>query len=160
MTAWAYTLWALAGGVMASLSVQVIRRLSQRQALPQRFEERVWAWLLALAALIYTAFSAVGGAAATWQLIELGGLLLYGALAMSTPRFGRGLLGFAWLTHIAWDALVHHEPPGHVPAWYVPGCLGFDVAIGLYLLASWQALSRREATPAERSVLDARHGAG
>ncbi|MEM1417201.1 MAG: DUF6010 family protein [Myxococcota bacterium] len=128
-----FALFAFLGALAALVSVATTRRLARTRPDPGRFERRSWAAYLLVAALIYVAFAALGGAAGTWLALELGGVALYGGIALAGARRSFRLVGLGWLAHALWDLVLHPAGhPGYVPAWYPPLCLGFDVAAGLW----------------------------
>lgn len=50
---------------------------------------------------------------------------------MVAPMIGLGLI-----VHAGWDVLHHNSGFGaEVPRWYIPFCVVFDIAAGLFLLA-------------------------
>ena len=108
-------------------------------------ESRLWAAALAVAALIYVGFAAFGGAPAPWLLLELGGVILYAGLALSSLRLSGWLLALGWLAHVAWDTLVHGDAPGFVPGWYPAFCAGFDLIVATVIAARLAQRQRRTA---------------
>ncbi len=120
----------LAGG----LAVAARRRGPRREA-------QILAIGLVVAATIYGVFAAVGGAAARWLGIETAGVLLYGAVAWIGLRRDPLWLAAGWLLHIAWDVGLHGAATAFVPLWYPPLCVGFDLAIGLWVMVRRRDLS-------------------
>lgn len=146
MSTMTFIVWASLGGVTGSLNLYIIQRLIQTSKKTWT-ERQAWSLLLATAAAIYVGFAVLGGAPVTWLGIELAGLLFYGGLAMLGARGWIGWLGVGWLLHMLWDVWLHHDGhPGYVPSWYVPGCLGYDIVVGLRLLIGAGALSAQPTT--------------
>lgn len=110
----------------------------RRERLPS-YEAWAWAAFLLVAALIYVGFAVFNGASTAWTLTELGGVLGYGLVAwIGAARFPP-LVGVGWLLHVLWDVILHPGGhPGFVPSWYPPLCLGFDVYVGVALLARFR----------------------
>ena len=104
-----------------------------------RRENRVYAAGLVVAALIYVLLALVGGTSGREVGVELVGLALFGAVALIGMRFPLAI-GLGWLGHVLWDVVLHRPPEAWVPEWYPALCLGFDVAVGLYVsLISWRS---------------------
>ncbi|MCB9745745.1 MAG: hypothetical protein H6741_12855 [Alphaproteobacteria bacterium] len=129
------------GAALAALFTWTTRRRLRRHAEPERMERVAWALYLVLAALIYVGFALLGGASVGWIAVELGGVLLYGALAALGGARWPLFVGLGWLAHVGWDLALHPGGhPGYVPGWYPPLCLGFDVLVGLtWLRRAWIA---------------------
>jgi len=90
---------------------------------------------------------AVGGIAAAdeWIGTELGGALVFAALAVGGARRYPLLTALGWGLHVGWDILLHSGPgTGFVPGWYVPACVGFDLVVAGVILA--RAVSERDST--------------
>jgi hypothetical protein len=88
---------------------------------------------LMIAAAIYVAFALF---AADWHsvLVELGGVLLFAAIAFGGLRWRSHLLAIGWLAHVGWDLLLHPvqlggQIDGHAPWWYPALCIGFDLVV-------------------------------
>ncbi len=102
----------------------------------RRAERRVFAWGLAIAALIYVGFVLAAGAGAGSLIAELLGVMLFGAVAWLGMRRSALWLAAGWAAHVGWDLLLHPlTAAGYAPPWYVRACIGFDLAI-----AAWIAL--------------------
>ncbi len=133
-----YIGWALSGAVAAAMPLWLVKREAQRRATsyPQ-YEAQVWALFLVVVALIYVGFAFFNGAAPEWIGIEFAGLAAYSLIAFIGAQKWPLLVGPGWLAHALWDQMLHAGGhPGFVPAWYVPLCLGFDVVVGVTLMAT------------------------
>lgn len=128
---------ALVGGVLGWLSLLLVRRLAPQGS---DVERRIWALFLIVAALSYIVFAAVRGATPGWVLLECAGLLIYGALAAQGIRAWPGWVGLGWIGHMLWDAVPRLGHTDHVPTWYGPMCMGYDLVVGLSLL--WPVLMK------------------
>ena len=74
-------------------------------------------------------------------------MALYGSFLLFTRIGGPSWIGLGWLAHSLWDGLLHgSNQHAYVPAWYVPGCLGYDLVVGLSIL---RTLRRRQALVVE-----------
>ena len=122
----------LLGAVSALAFVFLARRYP-----PQR-ERRLYAVGLVIAALIYVAFAAAGGAGARQLALEGLGVLLYGAAAWGGLRGRPWLLALGWAAHVAWDVLLHMGGAGaeYAPHWYPWLCVSFDLVVAGAVLAS------------------------
>ena len=132
--------WVALGAGAGALAVWLTAREAARRR--ERFPSyEVWAWaaFLVVAALIYVGFAAFNGASMAWTLTEVGGLAGYGLVAwIGAARFPP-LVGVGWLLHVLWDVVLHPGGhPGFVPSWYPPLCLGFDVYVGVVLVARFR----------------------
>lgn len=133
MSGWMYL---LIGFVFAVVSVFVIRKL-----LPDK-ERSFWGLALVIAAAIYVVFALVGGAH-DYLPMELGGILLYGTFAWLAVRHNLLWLAAGWALHVVWDVWLHSgEASDFVPTGYAEMCIGFDVALAVYLC--WVVWGRRE----------------
>ena len=105
---------------------------------------RAFALGLAIAAAVYPAFAIIGGATWPWLVIELLGVVVFGALALPALRGGGGtaavMVALGWALHPLWDVLLHASAvgalpdapgAGHVPSWYPPACATFDWVVAL-----------------------------
>ena len=91
---------------------------------------------LVFVGLIYVGFATVAGAG-DWISTEIGGALVFGALAVGGARRSPLLLAFGWALHVGWDVLLHVGPgTDFVPLWYVPVCVGFDLVVAGGILAT------------------------
>lgn len=98
-----------------------------------RGELTLYAWGLAVAALIYVGFSL--GAGGTDLGLELLGVAIYGVLAWLGWRHAPWLLAVGWAGHVIWDLALHGVATPHVPGWYPGACLGFDLLVAARILA-------------------------
>jgi hypothetical protein len=144
MAAWMYAAWAIAGGVVGWGSLATTRRVSHGVDAATAREVALWGGLLVFAALIYVGFALLFGAPGPWLRVELLGLLVYGGVAAAGLARWPALVGVGWLLHMAWDGLVHGGATvTHVPSWYIPGCIGFDLVVGTMLLRTWYRARER-----------------
>ena len=91
---------------------------------------------LVIVGLIYVGFAMLAGAG-DWINTEIGGALVFGALAVGGVRRYSPLLALGWALHVGWDVLLHVGPGTEfVPLWYVPVCVGFDLVIAGGILAT------------------------
>jgi hypothetical protein len=92
--------------------------------------------LLGMIGAVYLGFVLVDGRLREFRT-EYVGLVVFTALAVVGLSTGEALvLAAGYFGHALWDAI--HNPRGihtKTPWWYVPLCLGFDVVIGIYVLA-------------------------
>ena len=109
-------------GAALALAYVVYARTRRRPAV-------VFAAGLIVAAAIYVVFALF---AMDWRsvLLELGGLLLFTAIAFGGLRWTSHLLAIGWLAHVAWDLLLHPvQLSGFAPWWYPALCIGFDLFV-------------------------------
>jgi len=144
MSMFVFLAWAVGGALCGALTVRVVEGEFARRGANV---PKAWASLLLVAAMVYVAFSLWSDAPTAWRLTELLGVALYGALALVGLRHPR-LIGLGWLLHVIWDVWLHMDGrPGYVPAWYVPGCTGFDIVVGMrLLLGRWESVSALHAS--------------
>ena len=99
-----------------------------------RRELQLYATGLVVAAWIYVAFAALGGAGGRWIGIELGGVVFYSLFAFWGVRRGWAVgLALGWAIHVAWDVLLHGPETPFVPWWYPPICLAYDFVMAAYI---------------------------
>ena len=133
-----YVIMVLVGIIIGIANIAVVQRY-----IPQ-FEKNTWGISLILVALIYVAFLLRGGEG-NWLWIEPAGVVFYGIFAVVGMTRSPATLGVGWLLHAFWDAGIHSGDGAHfVPGWYPGFCLGFDLAVGLYLLTRTAAWSEME----------------
>lgn len=138
-------LFAVIGAVLSLPLVLAFRRGGVER------ERLAWAVALVVAALIYVGFALVGGAGVPAIAIESVGVALFAALALFACRRGAAMVGLGWLLHVIWDVALHPvATTPFVPAAYPALCVGFDVTVGIYLLAPaggrWKDGSARRST--------------
>lgn len=121
------SLWLIAGIVLAGGFI-----LAARRTLNYEREKFIYGTGLVIAALIYVGFGLFSGSVA-WQLIELGGVLLFAALAVLGIRRSGWFLGIGWALHVFWDLVLHDASTAFVPRWYQFLCLGFDLFLAGYI---------------------------
>ena len=117
------------GGAVAAVGTIFITRKKYPHA-----EFKLYSLYLFIAALIYVVFLFSGGDF-WWQIIEFGGVIIYGMIALvSYQKNLPKLLGLGWLFHGFWDLLLHNaiDTP-FVPEAYPGICLGFDVIMAIYI---------------------------
>lgn len=105
------------------------------------WEKRIYAVGLVIAALIYVGFATIGGASLNWNVIELVGLAVFTLIAALGLKVSAMFLAAGWALHGLWDTLLHLMQHAHfVPEWYPVICLGFDLALAVYIVARFKAL--------------------
>ncbi len=81
----------------------------------------------------------------TWILTEIIGVILFSIIAfigINSPWF----LAIGWLIHPVWDLLIdNHSLTIFVPQWYPTVCIGYDIAIALYI--AWKCIQEEENNP-------------
>ncbi|MCB9762056.1 MAG: hypothetical protein H6741_00220 [Alphaproteobacteria bacterium] len=125
----------LIGAVLGAVSLVTTRLTARGRPDPAFIERSAWAFYLVVAALIYVGFAVAGDAPGGWMGAELAGVAFYGAVAVAGFWRWPRLVGVGWLAHGLWDFLLHPGGhPGYVPDWYPAVCLGFDLAVGVWLV--------------------------
>ena len=121
-----WIVWFLLGLILGISFVAIARTLGKR---------RIFATGLVVAAVIYVAFAAFGGASWAWIGLEVLGVGLYGALAVLGLRYSRWWLALGWAAHPAWDVALHIFGSGDAfsPAWYPVVCISFDLVVAAYI---------------------------
>jgi hypothetical protein len=127
---------SVAAGLLLALGVVCITRKMRHAA-----ASRILAVALVVAAFIYVAFAVGGGADARWIGIEMLGVAVYGSAAWLGFVRWPAILALGWAAHIFWDLALHLSGAGaaYTPAWYPWLCLGFDLPIGVLVLARRRA---------------------
>lgn len=94
---------------------------------------------LLVAAAVYIVFSLLWGDLG-WTATEVGGVLLYSLFYVAGRKYDFRWVGAGWLLHPLWDAVLHIYGAGHffTPFWYGWVCVGFDVLVGVYILAVYR----------------------
>ena len=116
----------LPGAALALPYVLYARRVRDR---------RVFAIGLVAAAVVYVVFAAWRGTPRD-VLVELGGVVLFGALAFAGIRHAAWILALGWAAHVAWDLLLHPvHAPSYAPWWYPVVCIGFDLVVAAAVFA-------------------------
>ena len=91
---------------------------------------------LVVVGLIYVGLATSAGTG-SWINTEIGGALVFAALAVGGVRRYPMLLALGWALHVAWDVLLHIGPGSEfVPRWYVPACVGFDLVVAGAIFAT------------------------
>lgn len=105
--------------------------------------DRPYAIGLFVAAAVYVAFAATGGAHGRWLVIEIAGVALFGAAAYAGLRRRPLILAVGWAAHVVWDLALHGSGPGagYTPEWYPWLCVSFDAVIAAAIAG---AVLRRE----------------
>lgn len=115
------------GITFAGLTILVIQTLSPV------IHHTIYAVALIIAALIYVVFSFLSQNTA-WILTELIGVIIFSIIAFIGVKFSPWFLTMGWLIHPAWDLLINnHKLTTFVPHWYPTVCIGYDIAIALYI---------------------------
>lgn len=119
-----------AGGVALAVLLLVCIRTFSRSV------PRALAIVLFVASVMYVAFALAAGASAGQLLVEVAGLVAYGALAWLGLTRSTWWLVAGWALHPAWDVGLHLLGPakGIAPAWYAHACLTFDLVVAGYLV--------------------------
>jgi hypothetical protein len=120
---------AVGGAVAGAVTLLVPSLLSSRAAFDFL---AVW---LGVTAGVYLGFALQDGRSSALG-VEVVGLALFAALAtVALARQAAWLLAAGYFGHGLWD-LVHHRRgiDTAMPWWWVPGCLGYDLVLGAYIL--------------------------
>ena len=124
--------WAIGGAILAALFILAARRSIQ-------WEKRLLSGSLFLLGLWYLAWGVWAGTPFSILLPQaIGGTLFaaFGWLGLTRSLFFAGL---GWMLHATWDfASPHFSDVSYMPDWSAPACLGFDILLGVYLLARAQ----------------------
>lgn len=97
-------------------------------------EFKAYSRYLIIAALVYIVFLFFGSDF-RWQMIEVGGLIIYGGIGwFSYEKNLPTLLALGWGLHPVWDWFLHNpiDTP-FVPEAYPGLCIGFDLVMALYI---------------------------
>lgn len=122
---------AVPGTVVSVLVVLYLRTLDERGA---RIEPWIFAVFLALMPTVYlSSWLRSPERESLWLLVELGGLLIYGGLAVLGMRRSYWFLAAGIAAHgLFWD-LWHHGRSTYIASWYVDACLIIDLGFGAYV---------------------------
>jgi len=125
MSSWS---WIVLGVVLAAAFLVF--------ATSRRNGRRVIAIGLLVAALIYVALAAIGGAGAAWLAIEAVGVIIFGLFAWLGCTRAVWWLAFGWAAHVVWDVALHRTGAGaaFTPGWYPLLCIGFDLAVAVVVV--------------------------
>src|SRR6266700_198544 len=141
----------LQAAVFASATIAlmyVTRFLGQRGITIERI---VLALFLAGMPLVYIMRWLVqrSGAGSGWLWVELLGLVVYVALAVSGLKASPWFLVVGIVGHgLAWDSWHYYTDTAYMPRWYAIACLLADIGLGLYIAAripawrDWQRSAR------------------
>lgn len=123
------------GLIIALTCIFIVQRIYPKK------DHAFWRIGLIMAALVYVGFALFGGYT-NYLPLELGGVVLYGLFAFLSKKHTLYWLALGWGLHIAWDVFLHGgASTPFVPHWYPGLCIGFDIAIALYLI---YLISKRE----------------
>lgn len=104
-----------------------------RKIFPNR-DHAFWRIGLVIAAVIYPIFVLIADQPEHLPM-ELGGVVLYSALAWLSKKYSLYWLAIGWALHVCWDLFLHSATSTpYVPGGYAVACLGFDIAIASYIL--------------------------
>jgi hypothetical protein len=121
---------ALGGGAMLGLVGLVLPAfLSDPAALAS------FAVLLGVVAGVYLGFALVDGRISVFGIEGVMVLVFVSLGVRALIANNAWLLVGGYLGHAAWDSLHPHAVDTHMPWWYVPACIGFDVVFGVYILS-------------------------
>ena len=124
------------GIIFAGLTILVV------QAFPSRIHNNFYALALIIAASIYVAFSFLSQNT-TWIFTEIIGVIIFSIIAFLGVKFSLWFLAIGWLIHPAWDLLIdNHNLTAFVPQWYPTVCIGYDIAIALYI--AWKCIEQKQ----------------
>ena len=112
------------------------------QAFPTRIHNNFYAIALIIAASIYVAFSSLSQNT-IWIFTEVIGVIIFSIVGFLGVKFSPWFLAMGWLIHPAWDLLIdNHNLTVFVPQWYPRVCIGYDIAIALYI--AWKCIKQKE----------------
>jgi hypothetical protein len=115
------------GTAAAVLTILVFRYLQPRS------EQRLYAIALIIAALIYIGFS-LQGKNLSWVLVEVGGTVLFTAIAVGGLILSPWFLVLGWIAHPVWDVMLYRgDATLFVPKWYPIACLSYDLVMAVYM---------------------------
>ena len=95
---------------------------------------------LIVAAALYVVFALFAG---DWHsvVVELGGVLLFAAIALGGLRWKPHVLAIGWVAHVGWDLLLHPvQHSGYAPWWYAALCVGFDLFVAGWIASLWRRM--------------------
>jgi hypothetical protein len=101
--------------------------------------EFVWRAFLVLfmfiAAGLYIVFAVRAGEGTLWLVGELGGVAIFGGVALLGLRGSLWWIVAAWALHPLWDVGLHYLGPGRsfAPETYTIACLSFDLLVAAYI---------------------------
>jgi hypothetical protein len=87
------------------------------------------------AAGAYFGFAVLAGAGPVWTLVELVGVIVFGAMALLGLRDSAWWLALGWALHPLWDVVLHYLGPGSSFASqpYAIVCVTFDWVVAAYI---------------------------
>lgn len=125
-----YAAAIIVGIAAAAAGIGLSRRLDAERA--------IFGWALVVAAFWYIGFGLFHGQA----LSELTPQFIAGAVFLVLAVLGLtrsiAFTSAGWLLHVFWDYLGPYFGEVPTPWWVPPACLGFDVVVGVYLLARYR----------------------
>ena len=128
-----YVLAIMVGIAAAIAGIALSRRLDAERA--------IFGWALVIAAFWYIGFGVFHGQA----LSDLTPQLIAGAVFLALAVLGLtrsiAFTSAGWLLHVFWDYLGPYFGEVIAPWWVAPACLGFDVVVGVYLLARYRGVA-------------------
>jgi hypothetical protein len=117
----------LAGVIGGSVSVLVAH-------LVRRYTRHILAAILMAAAAFYILFALRADAGSAWIAVEIGGLVLFGAMGIAGVRGSPWWLVAGWAFHPIWDVALHYIGPGtFAPASYAIACVSWDWVTAGYI---------------------------
>lgn len=117
----------ITGITLAGLTIFLV------QALPATIHRKIYAITLIIAAFIYVFFYSFSQNT-TWIFTEAIGGIIFSLISFIGLKFSPWFLVIGWLTHPLWDLLIdNHKLTPFVPHWYPIVCIGYDIAIALYI---------------------------
>lgn len=74
-----------------------------------------------------------------WTLVELLGVVVFGAMALLGLRGSAWWLVAAWALHPIWDVVLHYVGPGNsfAPETYAIACVSFDWVVAAYIAIAY-----------------------
>ena len=98
-------------------------------------EHLVFGISLLIAAIWYVGFGLFENIEGTRLIPQVLGGCFFGVCAVFGLRGSFRLLSIGWLLHLVWDSVsAVYLDATYVPEITLPGCVGFDSVVGIYLL--------------------------
>jgi len=146
LAALAHPAWSAAVSTPLLFTLIVVLRGRGRRG--TSLERYVFAAFLALMPWVYVGSLLFTGGSAEWLWIELGGQLIFAALAVAGVRSSPWFLVAGIAAHgVLWDAWHYGRTP-FMPDWYAVACLIIDVGWAVYAATQVQAWGARKAVSA------------
>ena len=124
-----YVLAIVVGVLAAVAGIALSRRLDAERA--------IFGWALVIAAFWYIGFGVFHGQSVADLMPQLIAGAVFLALAVLGLTRSIAFTSAGWILHVFWDYLGPHLGEVMTPWWVAPACLGFDVVVGVYLLARY-----------------------